>query len=151
MKRLIIIILLTTIYGCGYTSVYKNQNKTDLFINVIDSNGDFELNNFIKNELKIASNINSIRKYNISYETKYEKIILAKDATGTATDYRLDMNVKFQIISKNKNEINFSDSFKIKNNSENFEQSNYERDIKRNFSKAAKNELIRNLMKINDN
>ena len=151
MKKLIIIILLTTIYGCGYTSVYKNQNETDLFINVINSNGDFELNNFIKNELKIASNINSIKKYNISFETKYEKITLAKDATGTATDYRLDMNVKFQVISKNNNEINFSDNFKIKNTSENFEQSNYERDIKRNFSKAAKDELIRSLIKINDN
>lgn len=151
MKKLIIIILLTTIYGCGYTSVYKNQNETDLFINVINSNGDFELNNFIKNELKIASNINSIKKYNISFETKYEKITLAKDATGTATDYRLDMNVKFQVISKNNNEINFSDNFKIKNTSENFEQSNYERNIKRNFSKAAKDELIRSLMKINDN
>ena len=151
MKKLIIIILLTTIYGCGYTSVYKNQNEKDLFINVINSNGDFELNNFIKNDLKIASNINSIRKYNISYETKYEKIILAKDATGTATDYRLDMNVKFQIISKNNNEISFSDNLKIKNISENFEQSNYERDIKRNFSKAAKDELIRSLININDN
>ena len=151
MKKLIIIILLTTIYGCGYTSVYKNQNETDLFINVINSNGDFELNNFIKNDLKIASNINSVRKYNISYETKYEKIILAKDATGIATDYRLDMNVKFQIVSQNNKEIIFSDKFKIKNTSENFEQSNYERDIKRNFSKAAKDELIRNLIKINDN
>ena len=60
------------------------------------------------------------------------------------------MNVKFQIISKNINEINFSDNFKIKNTSENFEQSNYERDIKRNFSKAAKDELIRRLIEIND-
>ena len=151
MKNLFIIILLTIIYGCGYSSVYKDQKKIDLFINVINSKGDFEINNFIENELKIASNINSTRKYNVSYETKYEKIILAKDATGKATDYRLDMNVKFQIISKNNNEINFGDNFKIKNTSENFEQSNYERDIKRNFSKAARDELIRSLIKINDN
>ncbi len=151
MKNLFIIILLTIIYGCGYSSVYKDQKKIDLFINVINSKGDFEINNFIENELKIASNINSTRKYNVSYETKYEKIILAKDATGKATDYRLNMNVKFQIISKNNNEINFGDNFKIKNTSENFEQSNYERDIKRNFSKAARDELIRSLIKINDN
>ena len=151
MKKVFVLILLTLIYGCGYSSVYKDQNEVDLFINVVNSNGDFELNNFIRNELKIASKKNSTKKYNISYETKYEKIILAKDATGTATDYRLDMNVKFQIISKNFNEINFSDNFKIKNTSENFEQSNYERDIKRNFSKAAKDELIRRLIEINDN
>ena len=151
MKNILIIILLTIIYGCGYSSVYKNQKEIDLFINVINSNGDFEINNFIRNELKISSNINSTRKHNVSFETKYEKIILAKDATGTATDYRLDMNVKFQIVSQNNKEIIFSDKFKIKNTSENFEQSNYERDIKRNFSKAAKDELIRNLIKINDN
>ena len=151
MKNILIIILLTIIYGCGYSSIYKDQKKIDLFINVINSKGDFEINNFIENELKIASNINSTRKYNVSYETKYEKIILAKDATGKATDYKLDMNVKFQIISKNNNEINFGDNFKIKNTSENFEQSNYERDIKRNFSKAARDELIRSLIKINDN
>ena len=60
------------------------------------------------------------------------------------------MSVKFQLLSKNNKEINFNQSFKIKS-TENFEQSNYEKEIKRNFSKAAKDELIHNLINLNDN
>ena len=89
------------------------------------------------------------KEHKIIFESKYEKIILTKDATGKATDYRLNMSVKFQLLSKNNKEINFNQNFKIKS-TENFEQTNYEKDIKRNFSKAAKDELIRNLIKIND-
>jgi len=150
MKKIIILILCTFIYGCGYSSVYKDKEEIDLFINVVNFKGDFEISNFIRNQLKIASDVNSTKKHEINFETKYEKIILAKDSTGKATDYRLNMSVKFQLLSKNNKEINFNQSFKIKS-TENFEQSNYEKEIKRNFSKAAKDELIHNLINLNDN
>ena len=149
MKKIIILILCTLIYGCGYTSVYKDKKEIDLFVNVVNFKGDFEISNFIRNELKIASDVNSTKEHKINFETKYEKIILTKDATGKATDYRLIMSVKFLLLSKNNKEINFNQNFKIKS-TENFEQSNYEKEIKRNFSKAAKDELIRNLININD-
>ena len=47
----------------GVGIVLYIDQKLDLFINV-KLNSDFELNNFIKNELKLASNVNST-KYNI--------------------------------------------------------------------------------------
>ena len=109
--------------------------------------GDFEINNFIKNELKIASNRNSINIYDLNFETKYEKIILTKDATGKATDYRLKMNVKFIIISNQNQTVTYKEEFLIKNESDNFEQSNYEKEIKKNFSKTVKDKLV--LMLIN--
>ena len=89
MKKIIILILCTLIYGCGYSSVYKDKKEIDLFIKVVNFKGDFEISNFIKNQLKIASDVNSTKKHEINFETKYEKIILAKDSTGKATDYRL--------------------------------------------------------------
>ncbi len=150
MRKIIILILCTFIYGCGYNSVYKDKKDIDLFIYVVNFKGDLEISNFIKNQLKIASDVNSTKKHEINFESKYEKIILAKDSTGKATDYKLNMSVKFQLLSKNNKEINFNQNFKIKS-TENFEQSNYEKEIKRNFSKAAKDELIRNLINLNDN
>ena len=99
-------------------------------------------NNFIKNELKIASNKISKNIYDLNIETKYEKIVLTKDATGKATDYKLVMNVNFIIISNQNQNINFKEDFLIKNESDNFEQSNYEKEIKRNFSKIVKDKLI---------
>jgi len=151
MRNFFLLILVIFIYSCGYTSIYQNQTKNDLLVNIKEMNGDYEINNFIKNDLKIASNLDSTNIFDLSYETDYQRIILAKDATGKATDYNLDMNVKFIIASKQNQEITFSENFKIKNNSKNFEQSNYEREVKRNFSRIVRDKLIIYLLKINDN
>ena len=54
------------------------------------------------------------------------------------TDYNIEMNVKFILVSNNNKNISYKENFKIKKNDDNFEQSNYERDIKRNFLKLFK-------------
>tara|TARA_Y100001970_G_scaffold285405_1_gene405008 strand:+ start:465 stop:917 length:453 start_codon:yes stop_codon:yes gene_type:complete len=149
MKRIFILILITFVYGCGYTSLYKEM-KDDLKINVVSMKGDFEINNFIKNNLRISSKKNSLNIHNITFETKYKKITLAKNATGEATDYNLEMSVKFIITSSNNKQLEFKESFKIKKNNDNFEQSNYEKEIKRNFSEIVGEKLIINLKKISD-
>ena len=150
MKKIFVLILITFVYGCGYTSLYKEM-KDDLKINVVSMKGDFEINNFIKNNLRISSKKNSLNIHNITFETKYKKITLAKNATGEATDYNLEMSVKFIITSSNNKQLEFKESFKIKKNNDNFEQSNYEKDIKKNFSKTVQEKLILNLIKISDN
>ena len=148
MKKIFLLVSLIFIYSCGYSPLYL-AGKNDVFINLKNIEGDSELNNFIKNDLKIASDKNSLNKFNINAETKYQKIILTKDATGEATDYRLDFTVKFVVISENKT-VSYKESFKIKKNNENFEQSNYEREIKKNFSEIVKNKLILYLLDFND-
>ena len=149
MKKISLLIIIILIYGCGYSPLYIN-GKNDLFLNLVNIKGDFDLNNYIKNDFKIASDENSLNVYDINVETKYEKIILAKDSTGDATDYRLDFNVKFIILSENK-EVSYKESFKIKKNNQKFEQSNYEREIKRNFSEIVKNKLVLYLLNLDDN
>ena len=149
MKKTFFLISLIFIYSCGYSPLYL-AGKNDVFINLKNIDGDSELNNFIKNDLKIASDKNSLNKFDISAETDYQKIILTKDATGEATDYRLDFTVKFLVISENET-VSYKESFKIKKNNENFEQSNYEREIKKNFSEIVKNKLILYLLDFNDN
>lgn len=142
MKKISLFFLFLFIYGCGYNSIYKNHEKQNLQFIVKNMKGDFEINNFINNDLKIASDNKSKNIYELNFETNYEKIILAKDATGKATDYKLEMIVRFIVISNTNYEITFKENFKIKNNSENFEQSNYEKEIKRNFSRIVKEKLI---------
>ena len=137
------------IYSCGYSPLYL-AGKNDLFLNLKKIEGDFELNNYIKSDFKIASNVNSLNVFDINAETKFEKIILTKDATGDATDYRLDFSVKFIIVSENK-EVSYNENFKIKKNNQKFEQSNYEREIKRNFSEIVKDKLVLYLLNLDDN
>ena len=150
MKKIFALILLTFVYSCGYTSIYQ-ELKRDLNINVLSMRGDFEINNYIKNDLKISSDKSSSNIYNLKIETEYNKIILAKDATGNATDYNIEMRAKFIVVSNNNKNIVYEENFKIKKNDDNFEQSNYERDIKRNFSKIVQEKLILDLIKLSDN
>ena len=145
MKKIFLFISIFFIYNCGYSSLYL-EGKRDIFINLKEITGDFELNNYIKNDIKISSDRNSSNIFDLSAKTKYEKIILTKDATGVATDYRLDLSVKFTILSENNKTVSYKESFKIKNMNEKFEQSNYEKEIKRNFSENIKDKLILKLL-----
>ena len=149
MKKIFLLISIIFIYSCGYSPLYL-AGKNDLLLNLQKIEGDFELNNYIKNDFKIASDLNSSNIFNINAETKFEKIILAKDATGEATDYRLDFSVKFIIVSENK-VLSYKESFKVKKNDKKFEQSNYEKEIKRNFSEIVKDKLVLDLLNLNDN
>tara|TARA_Y100000768_G_scaffold372242_1_gene339731 strand:+ start:792 stop:1241 length:450 start_codon:yes stop_codon:yes gene_type:complete len=149
MKKIFLLITIIFIYSCGYSPLYLT-GKNDLFLDLKKIEGDLELNNFIKNDFKIASVASSTNVFEINAQTKFEKIILTKDATGDATDYRLDFTVKFIIVSENK-EISYKESFKIKKNNQKFEQSNYEREIKRNFSEIVKDKLVLYLLNLDDN
>ncbi len=149
MKKIFLLISIIFIYSCGYSPLYLT-GKNDLLLNLKKIEGDFELNNYIKNDFKIASDINSPNVFDINAETKFEKIVLTKDATGNATDYRLDFTVKFIILSENK-EVSYKESFKIKKNDQKFEQSNYEREIKKNFSEIVKDKLVLYLLNLDDN
>ena len=149
MKKIFLLIIIIFIYSCGYSPLYL-AGKNDLLLNLKKIEGDLELNNYIKNDFKIASDINSSNIFDINAQTKFEKIILTKDATGDATDYRLDFTVKFIIVSENK-EVSYKESFKIKKNDQKFEQSNYEREIKKNFSEIVKDKLVLYLLNLDDN
>ena len=152
MKNLIVIILLFFLNGCGYTSIYKDQKSKEIFISVINTDGDTVINNYLKNQLNILSDKESVNIFNISFVSKYERTTIAKDSAGVATDYRLEAEIKFNV---NKNGVNkiiiFAENISIKNEGENFEQRNYENSIKRNFVLSIKNKLVTYLNNFDDN
>ncbi len=151
MKKIIILLTFIFLYGCGYTSVLKNQNQQDIKISIKNIEGNFQINNFIKNQIKLSTNPSSSKNFDVNILSRYEKIIIAKDSAGVATDYKINLELDFIILSKNNIKVNYSDSVNIKNNSENFEQLEYEREIKKNFASDVKDKLILYLLSLNDN
>lgn len=151
MKNIVLFLSFLLLFSCGYTSTLNNQNQQDLIINIKKIEGDFQINNFIKNQLKLASKPNSLNNFDVNVKSSYAKKIIAKDSAGIATDYKISLEIEFIVISQNNKKINYNENIKIKDNSENFEQSNYEREIKRNFASATKDKLILYLLSINDN
>ena len=114
--------------------------------------GDKEFNNLLKNELKLYSNINSNKQYDVSLNSKYQKIIVSKNSSGVATDYKILVNTIVNIKLNNKTyDFKFSESINIKNNSDSFEQNKYERNIKKNFSSLVREKLVIKIFNLNDN
>ena len=152
MKNITLISFLLLIYSCGYTSVYKNQNSNDFQINIVRMQGDSDINNMIKNELKFYSNKNSENKYDISINSDYQKIIISKNSAGVATDYKLLVDAKITVNLNNKNNVfNFSESINMKSNSNSFEQNNYERNLKKNFASSIRDKFIIKISNLDDN
>tara|TARA_B100001093_G_scaffold409561_1_gene398598 strand:- start:376 stop:834 length:459 start_codon:yes stop_codon:yes gene_type:complete len=152
MRNLTLIILLLFLSSCGYSSIYKNQQSRNFQLNIVGTEGDYEMNNLISNEIKLYLNKNSQNIYDINIDTDYRKDILAKNSSGVITDYNLSVVSVFSINLKNKNKtFKFEENINIKNQSEVFEHNTYEKNIKRNFASSIREKLISAILVANDN
>tara|TARA_Y100000992_G_scaffold260936_1_gene196085 strand:+ start:55 stop:513 length:459 start_codon:yes stop_codon:yes gene_type:complete len=152
MRNLTLIILLLFLSSCGYSSIYKNQQSLDFQLNIIGTEGDYEMNNLISNEIKLNSNKDSQNIYDINIDTDYKKDILTKNSSGVITDYNISVVSVFSINLKNKNEtFKFEENINIKNQSDMFEQNTYEKNIKRNFASSIREKLMSAILVANDN
>ena len=109
-------------------------------------------NNGFKNELKLFSNNNPDKIYDIALNSNYQKGIISKNTSGVATNYNISADVEINL-SLNGKIINliFNENMNIKNNSNSFEQNNYEKNIKRNFASSIREKLIIKLLELDDN
>ena len=152
MKNITLIILVFFLYNCGYSSIYKNQKIQNFKIKIVELKGDREMNNLIKNEIRLYSNKDSTNIYNLKIDTKYKKEILTKNTSGVITDYTLSVESVFEINSKGKKQIiKIIENINIKNQPDSFEQNIYEKNIKRNFASSIREKLISKILNINDN
>ena len=152
MKNITLIILVLFLYSCGYSSIYKNQKSQNFKINIIEAKGNSEMNNLIKNEIKLYSNSDAQNIYNIRINTDFEKKVLTKNSSGVITDYNLSVVSIFSINLKNENKtFKFEENINIKSQTDTFEQNVYEKNIKRNFASSIRQKLISAILSLNDN
>ena len=143
MKKITLIILVLFVYNCGYSSVYKNQKTQEFRVNIVEINGDIDMNNLIKNEINLYTNKESTNIYDLKIDTNYKKEILTKDSSGVITDYSLSVSSVFRLNIKNINQtFKLEENINIKNQSDNFAQDIYENNIKRNFASSIREKFI---------
>ena len=136
MRNIFILFVILFITHCGFSPVYKS-NTLNYQINISKIEGDKVINSKIKSEIERISNKNIQKIFNIEIDTKYEKIIAAKNSKGSITDYLLIATGTFIISNNEKTEtIVFQEKQNIKNNSDFVEQRNYENIIKKNFASS---------------
>tara|TARA_Y100000816_G_scaffold287817_1_gene271239 strand:+ start:1507 stop:1962 length:456 start_codon:yes stop_codon:yes gene_type:complete len=137
------IIILNLLSHCEYKPVFSNQNKVNYKIIVTNVTGDKEINNFIATMIKRNSEESSNKILNVSFDTKYTKNNLAKNAAGRITDYQVNVITKFTIQKENDSE-NFSinEKFNFKKMTDMYEEKNYERTIRKNLANSISQKLI---------
>ena len=134
IKKIFILFLILSLTHCGFSPVYNSNVKSDYEIIISKISGDKYINNFINNNIKSISDINSKNKYKLSIDTKYQKLIISKDSKGSPTEYELSVASTISIENNNQTKtISINEKQNIKNISDIFELKNYENSIKENF------------------
>ena len=149
MKTLSIILLTFILYSCGYTPIFSSNTQTRVHVEELIITGDRELSNFLKEKIDRLNNKSSNKGVSITANTNYSKESQTKDKSGNTTQYKLNASVDFIVKTKNTTvEINLSESSSMNNFSDEFEQKNYEKSTKDQFSSIFINQLIISLSRI---
>ena len=152
-KKIFIILILIFLQGCGFRPLYSSNQMIKIYIEEINFDGDWELNNFIQTSLNRYNLKNTneqfndknteYQKYKIIVKTNYTKNSLTKDSTGKPTKYIFDINAEINLISKdqNKNYI-YNEKFNMTNFEDELLEKNYERSNKQNIANLIVNKFI---------
>ncbi len=147
-KRLLYLTLFLFLANCGYTPLYSNKEMNSINIEVLSYEGDREINTNLISKLK---NITSPEGelYKIIIFTKYEKTTLSNNLAGEPEEYQLKSTINFTII-KNNSEKKFSitENFVMNNFSDDFEERNYEKNIKNSMTNLIYNKLLLQIKKL---
>ena len=133
--------------SCDYQPIYNNSELKNIRFDFVEEKGDQQINKLIISNLKKNQAKLNAKTYEISIESIFNKIILAKDKFGSATDYKLSVTSNFKINNEDqKLSLTINEEFIYKNLQENYDQSNYENSIKKNLAEQISEKLRTKLL-----
>ena len=154
MKKICtIFLILFFTQSCGYTPMYSKNQKVNFYIKNIEfTESDQELENYLKLNLNNYFEKKSGSEYIIDANISYIKTIASKDSTGEIEEYNLASVAKFIIKSNNFSKtININESFKMENFSDEFQEKEYEDNIKKNIARTMTSKLLFQLSRFDVN
>ena len=142
-NKILIIFSLILLTSCEYKPIYSSANKSNYKIIVTELTGDKKINKFIVENLTRNSEKDSNQIVNIKINTTYNKSITAKDSSGNATDYQVNVFTSF-LIDRNlvTKQFDINEKFNFQKMSDKYEEKSYEENIKKNLAKTISQKLI---------
>lgn len=145
-KILIFYILFLFISGCGYTSLYKNNDIKNILLNfdIIETTGDNDINKSIINNLKYYSNDKVTKLIPIKIDSSYSKSSISKDKKGKTIAYAIVVTTNFNLIKKDEDtkKIIITEKININNIDDVYELKNYELKIKKDISRSIVRQFV---------
>jgi len=146
IKKNILFVLFFILTSCGFSPIHINQNYLNYDLKIINIKGDIEINNIIKSKLttkKSKAQSGQKELFEIEIDTDYQRRIFSKNLAGTADNYQLNVLAKVSITNNNiKKDYIFKETFLMKNINDQFEQTQYEKNIKNNFANSISEKII---------
>ena len=102
IKNLIPAVLVLFFTNCGFSPIYTNIKNENLNINIVNSNGNIEINNLFKIKFSELMNGEAKNNFDVQLNSQYKKESLTKNTAGDTTDYRLNLEVIFTTKIKDK-------------------------------------------------
>jgi len=147
-KKFILIMIYLATISCGFTPVAFYKENLSINIEVLDYEGDYQLNSALRSKLAIHKNGKEGDLYKVIIKSKYEKKDLSKDASGNIENYDLIASTTFEITKdESTNTVTFNEKFSIENFSDDSEEDSYEKEIKINFAESIYNKFISHILK----
>jgi len=137
-----IMLMLTS---CGFTPININKNYLNFEVKIINLEGDSEINNIIRSKLtqRRSSSEDSKKLFELEINTNYQKNIFSRNLAGSAENYQLEVVAKVRVANKNiKKDYTFKENFLMKNINDQFEQAQYEKNIKNTFANSLSEKII---------
>ena len=152
LKKNILIVLFLLTTSCGYEAIYskKNTENYDFSISSINFEGERNVNLRIKQKLNNYILTQKNKKFDLDIKTEGNRVILAKDAAGNATNFEniIKVNIKVFIGANLKKNIEIEKSFKYENIANKYDLGNYERELRTNLAETIAEELVFKLSNI---
>lgn len=149
-KKFSAILVLIFLTSCGYQTIFSSKDS-DFAISKITIQKNNKTDSVIRRSLKVYQNSKNKNKfYDLEIKSKTNKDTLAKDEKGDSKIFSMRIVVELKIIENNnvKSKKNFSESFTYDNESNRFELSKYEKQIKKNLIDKIVEKIIIHLHSI---
>ena len=152
LKKILIPVLLLFLSTCGYETMYSEKNNaySSFSISEITLDGENNINIRIKSKLNNYTLVEKDKQFILKIKSSVEKITLAKNIAGDATNYRSTLKLGVQVVLENNlvNNLEIIESFDYDSIENTFDLKRYEREIQNTLANTAVDKLLYKLSNI---
>ena len=152
IKKILIPILLLFLSSCGYEAMYSQKNNANHNFSISEMvlDGENNINIRIKSKLNNYTLVEKDKQFILKIKSSIEKITLAKNIAGDATNYRSTLKLGVQVVLENNlvNNLEIIESFDYDSIENTFDLKRYEKEIQNTLANTAIDKLIFKLTNI---
>ena len=145
MKKIILYFYLCFIIGCSGYQPLLSTNNLKFYVNDVENIGNNKITkNLIKKIKHLRLKNEKKREFNLKINSKKKLIIASKDTKGDPLIYKMIITTNLDVYENDEKigKIYLKEDFSFKNNSDNFNLSQYKMNIEENLINKTSEELV---------